>query len=57
MSELLGELAPLHPHSNAFPGEVFPRLAADALDGCGALSGCRRQGWATGDRWRRLGSR
>jgi hypothetical protein len=34
--ELLSELAPLHPRENTFPGEVFLRLAADALDWCGA---------------------
>jgi len=34
--ELVSELAPLHPRDNAFPGEVFLRLAADALDWCGA---------------------
>ena len=34
--ELLSELAPLHPHDNTFPGEVLLRLAADALDWCGA---------------------
>jgi hypothetical protein len=34
--ELLGELAPLHPRNDTFPGEVFLRLAADALDWCGA---------------------
>jgi len=32
----LSELAPLHPRDNTFPGEVFIRLAADALDWCGA---------------------
>jgi hypothetical protein len=31
-----GELAPLHPRDNTFPGEVFLHLAADALDWCGA---------------------
>ncbi len=36
LSELAGELAPLHPRNNTFPGEVFLRLAADALDWCGA---------------------
>src|SRR5437763_3229214 len=48
--ELLGELAPLHPRNNTFPGEVFLRLAADALDWCGAsradplaLEGLREQ--------------
>ena len=34
--ELVCELAPLHPRDNTFPGEVFLRLAADALDWCGA---------------------
>ena len=34
--ELLSELAPVHPRNNTFPGEVFLRLAADALDWCGA---------------------
>jgi hypothetical protein len=34
--DLMGELAPLHPRDNTFPGEVFLRLAADALDWCGA---------------------
>ena len=32
----LGELAPLHPRDNTFPGEVFLRIAADALDWCEA---------------------
>ena len=36
ISELVSELAPLHPRDNTFPGEVFLRLAADALDWCGA---------------------
>ena len=27
---------PLHPQDDTFPGEVFLRLAADALDWCGA---------------------
>jgi hypothetical protein len=31
LPELLGELEPLHPRGNTFPGEVFLRLAADAL--------------------------
>ena len=30
--EILTQLAPLHPQNNTFPGEVFLRLAADALD-------------------------
>jgi hypothetical protein len=34
--ELMTELGPLHPRHNTFPGEVFLRLAADALDWCGA---------------------
>ncbi len=34
--ELVSELAPLHPRDNTFPGEVFLRLAAGALDWCGA---------------------
>jgi hypothetical protein len=34
--ELVSELAPLHPRDNTVPGEVFLRLAADALDWCGA---------------------
>ena len=34
--ELVSELAPLHPLDNTFPGEVFLRVAADALDWCGA---------------------
>jgi hypothetical protein len=34
--ELLSELAQLHPRDNTFPGEVFLRLAADALNWCGA---------------------
>ena len=33
--EILHRLAPLHPRSNTFPGEVFLRLAADALDWAG----------------------
>ncbi len=33
---LLGELAPLHPRNDTFPDEVFLRLAACALDWCGA---------------------
>ena len=35
--ELVNELAPLHPRDNTLPGEVFLRLAADALDWCGAI--------------------
>jgi hypothetical protein len=34
--DLAGELAPLHPRNNTFPGEVFLHLAADALGWCGA---------------------
>jgi hypothetical protein len=34
--ELVSELTPLHPRDNTFPGEVFLRLAADALNWCGA---------------------
>ena len=34
LSELATELTPLHPRSNAFPGEVFLHLAADVLDWC-----------------------
>jgi hypothetical protein len=37
---LVGELAPLHPRNNTFPGEVFLRVAADALDWCGAKQPC-----------------
>jgi hypothetical protein len=33
---LVGELAPLHPRDNTFPGEIFLHVAADALDWCGA---------------------
>jgi hypothetical protein len=36
LSELAGELAPLHPRNNTFPGEVFLQVAADALEWCGA---------------------
>jgi hypothetical protein len=36
IAELAGELAPLHPRDNTFPGEVFLQVAADALDWCGA---------------------
>jgi hypothetical protein len=34
--ELVSELAPLHPRDNTFPGEVFLRLAGDALTWCRA---------------------
>jgi hypothetical protein len=36
LSELVTELASLHPRNNTFPGEVFLRLAADVLDWCDA---------------------
>jgi hypothetical protein len=36
VSELAGELAPLHPRDDTFPGEVLLQIAADALDWCGA---------------------
>ena len=36
LPDMIGELAPLHPPNNTFPGEVFLRLAADALAWCGA---------------------
>jgi hypothetical protein len=36
ISELVSELAPLHPANNTFPGEVFLQVAADALSWCGA---------------------
>jgi hypothetical protein len=36
VSELAGELAPLHPRGNTFPGEVLLHVAADALEWCGA---------------------
>lgn len=34
--DLVGELAPLHPRNNTFPGEVFLHVAADALGWCRA---------------------
>jgi hypothetical protein len=34
--EVLGALAALHPRNDTFPGEVFLRLAGDALEWCGA---------------------
>lgn len=34
--EVLSGLAPLHPRNDTFPAEVFLRVAADALDWCGA---------------------
>ena len=36
IDELAGELAPLHPRNDTFPGEVLLHLAADALGWCGA---------------------
>jgi hypothetical protein len=36
LSELAGELAPLHPRDDTFPGEVLLQVAADVLDWCGA---------------------
>ena len=36
LSELVTELASLHPRNNTFPGEVFLGLAADVLDWCDA---------------------
>src|SRR5258708_15810590 len=36
VSELVGEVASLHPRDNTFPGEVFLSVAADVLDWCGA---------------------
>jgi hypothetical protein len=30
--QLVSELAPLHPRDNICPGEVFRRIATDALD-------------------------
>ena len=36
VSELVGELAPLHPRDSTFPGEAFLRVAADVLDWCAA---------------------
>lgn len=34
--QIAADLTPLHPRYNTFPGEVFLRLAADALHWCGA---------------------
>jgi len=34
--DVLSGLAALHPRNDTFPGEVFLRLAADALEWCGA---------------------
>jgi hypothetical protein len=36
LSKLVGELAPLHPPNDTFPGEVFLNVAVDVLDRCGA---------------------
>jgi len=36
VSELVGELAALHPRNSTFPGEVFLHVAVDVLDWCGA---------------------
>jgi hypothetical protein len=36
IDELAGELESLHPRNDTFPGEVLLRLAADALEWCGA---------------------
>jgi hypothetical protein len=36
LPDLAGELAPLHPRDNTFPGEVLLQVAADALEWCGA---------------------
>jgi hypothetical protein len=36
LPDLIGELAPLHPRNHTFPGEVFLRLASDALAWSGA---------------------
>jgi hypothetical protein len=36
ISELVNELAPLHPQNSTFPGEVFLHVAADALNWCRA---------------------
>lgn len=48
--ELVSDLVPLHPRNNTFPGEVFLRVAADALEWCGvsreeplALEGIRER--------------
>jgi hypothetical protein len=50
VSKLVGELAPLHPRNNTFPGEVFLNVAVDVLDWCGpsrsdplALEGMRER--------------
>jgi hypothetical protein len=36
LPDIAAELAPLHPRNDTFPGEVFLRVAADALGWCGA---------------------
>jgi hypothetical protein len=36
ISESLEGLAAVHPRNDTFPGEVFLRLAGDALEWCGA---------------------
>jgi hypothetical protein len=36
IDEMASELAPLYPGNDTFPGEVLLRVAADALDWCGA---------------------
>lgn len=50
VSELAGELAPLHPRNNTFPGEVFLDVAVEVLDWSGvsrsdplALEGMRER--------------
>src|SRR5271166_5005005 len=36
LPDIAAELAVLHPRNDTFPGEVFLRVAADALGWCGA---------------------
>jgi hypothetical protein len=36
LPDIAAELAALHPRNDTFPGEVFLRVAADALAWCGA---------------------
>jgi hypothetical protein len=36
LSDVAADLAPSHPRHDTFPGEVFLRVAADALGWCGA---------------------
>jgi hypothetical protein len=36
LPDIVAELAALHPRNDTFPGEVFLRMAADALGWCGA---------------------